>query len=154
MLLLELKWEICLGVGFQLCQNGDAKKIEEDQNAGKLQSYRIATYLWTRELNDRLREGDEHLIIDGSPRSPKEASLLIESITEDFGRNPIIISLSISDETAVSRIKERNKLLIEAGKAPRQESPKSLQTGCAAFAKATFCATSSGVEISTSPRIS
>lgn len=98
------------------------KKIEADQKNGKLQSYRTASFLWARELNDRLREGDEYLLIDGSPRTPEEAKLLIETLTQEFERSPIIIPFQVSDETAIHRILKRNEELRIFGKLVRPET--------------------------------
>jgi adenylate kinase family enzyme len=98
------------------------EKKEAIKRAGLLQSYRTSAFIWTRELYDRLREGDEHLLIDGSPRTPDEAKLLIETLTQEFDRNPIIIHLRVSDETALSRIIKRNEKLYDLGKPVRPET--------------------------------
>lgn len=93
-------------------------KIKADQEAGKLQSYRQAVYLWRNYFEETLRTGDEHIIMDGSPRTVEEAKELIGAFTDDFSRNPVVIPLTVSDELAFARIVGRNN---EDG-VPRQET--------------------------------
>lgn len=65
-------------------------------------------YIWLSAFVERLR-GDEHLILDGSPRLLEEAKLL-DRFMDDFGRpRPIPIYLRLSKTSAFKRLRKRGR---------------------------------------------
>lgn len=65
----------------------------------------LAIYLWSKCLLKNLK-GDEHLIIDGTPRSLKEAEIL-DTALSFYGRNTDILNVVIGKEEAIKRLQKR-----------------------------------------------
>jgi adenylate kinase family enzyme len=71
--------------------------------AGELQPAFLAIWNWSHLLVDRLT-GEEHLLIDGTPRMLIEAQVLDDAL-RFYGREPLIfIYLNISKEEAMKRL--------------------------------------------------
>lgn len=82
--------------------------VREALAEGELLPPFLAIWNWTGELVDRLR-GDEHLIIDGTPRTRLEAEALADAI-RFYGRGPAtIILLDVSEAWARERLRERGR---------------------------------------------
>ncbi|MFT5281166.1 MAG: adenylate kinase [Flavobacteriaceae bacterium] len=77
---------------------------------GKLLPSFMAAYQWSRTFVEKLTGSEnEHLIIDGSPRALTE-SHLIDSALQFFQRkNPILISINISDKSVIERLSQRGR---------------------------------------------
>lgn len=83
-----------------------SRKIME---RGDLQPAFIQIYLWTKFLLESL-SGNEHLIVDGTPRRIEDAQV-IDSAFKFYGRaKPHFIFLNVSREWAKQRIIERIKV--------------------------------------------
>jgi adenylate kinase family enzyme len=92
-------------------ENYAAKRIKAINDKGGIQSPVLAVRLLLNYLIDNYT-GEEHLIFDGSPRSISEAEMMLEILSErlyDVEKPILAIVLKVSDETAFSRLIERNK---------------------------------------------
>lgn len=98
------------------------KDIEEIQVAGKFQSHHHAVMLTKNALYSLVETNDEHIIINGSPRSLKEANEMFDYLSDVYGRRVIIIYIRVCDPTARMRITKRNEELLETDGAPRVET--------------------------------
>ena len=67
----------------------------------------LAVYLWSRALIEKLN-GEEHLIIDGSPRSLNEAKML-DTALSFYGRAADVVYLDVSREWSMARLVERGR---------------------------------------------
>jgi adenylate kinase family enzyme len=88
-------------------------KINEIQEAGKLQSPEYATFLWKQEMLYNYSGGP--IIIDGSPRSIPEAQSMIDFFYYELGREMIVFYFTIPDDIAKERILERNTRDLKEG---------------------------------------
>ncbi len=75
-------------------------------NSGKLVPDSITNSLFISELLNNLKS-NEHLYIDGIPRSPLQAETVIEVIKFYDRYNPIIINIEVSKEVAEERMLAR-----------------------------------------------
>lgn len=91
------------------------RRVKEINDAGGIQSPLLATRLWLNELVDKF-SGEEHLIIDGSPRTPQEAVLIANAFSSQLYdiSKPTVVILNISDKTAMERLVKRNESLARA----------------------------------------
>ncbi len=96
--------------------------IEATQVAGKFQPHHHAVRLTVNALYDLVQTNDEHIIIDGSPRSEKEAIGIFAYLWEVYGRRPIVLYPKTSDDTCRKRMLVRNDDLIESGQQPRMDA--------------------------------
>ena len=82
-----------------------SRKIYED---GDLQPSFLAVWTWADVLVENL-VGDEHLVIDGTPRKLREAHIL-DSAFKFFGRFPAhIIFINVSKDWSRERLMERGR---------------------------------------------
>ena len=81
-----------------------SRKIMDE---GHLQPEFLAIWLWAKALIDEL-EGDEDVIIDGSPRVLDEAHVL-DTALNFYGLTPHVIYLNISHDEAVKRLIARGR---------------------------------------------
>lgn len=95
--------------------------IEEVNDAGGLQDPLDATSLVIAELQREWRF-NRLTIIEGSPRTVKEASYLYDYCCNRLKRKVILINLIVSDELAIERMIKRNKEDEKAGRAPRKDT--------------------------------
>jgi adenylate kinase len=85
------------------------RRAKEILAGGNLIPYAVSTARLTNYLISNLVIGDEHLLIDGYPRTPEQVPAL-DSAMEYFGRNPVtVVVLEISEEEAVKRLKPRGR---------------------------------------------
>ncbi|MBP7831893.1 MAG: nucleoside monophosphate kinase [Candidatus Pacebacteria bacterium] len=96
--------------------------IKATQIAGKFQPHHHAVRLTVNALYDLIQTNDEHIIIDGSPRSEKEAIAIFSYLEDVYGRRPIVIYPETSDNTCRKRMLGRNDELIAAGDQPRMDA--------------------------------
>lgn len=76
---------------------------------GNLIPYVISASLFSLYLMDTVRQGDEHLIIDGFPRTADQVPAL-DSAMVFYNRTQVyVVCISISDEEAVTRLMKRGR---------------------------------------------
>lgn len=81
-------------------------EMKSIQEAGKLQSHEYACHLWRDKLFHEYEGGP--IVIDGSPRSVKEAAYMQKFFIDFLKRKIFIFNFQISDQEAIRRIQERN----------------------------------------------
>lgn len=82
-----------------------SKKIHDD---GGLQPEFLSVYMWSHLLAESFK-GNEHLIIDGTPRKFHEAGVL-HSIFDFYKREkPYLIFINTGEKWAVDRLKGRGR---------------------------------------------
>lgn len=82
-----------------------AKRVKQIVNGGGLPPHWLASYLWTREIIERVKP-HEGVIFDGAPRRLPEARLLDE-ILAWYGRVGIPLFIDISRKEAFDRLSKR-----------------------------------------------
>jgi adenylate kinase family enzyme len=82
-----------------------AKRIYE---AGGLQPEFLAVWVWANLLIDTMT-GEEHLVIDGTPRKPREAHVLDSAFKFYKREKPTVVHLDVSREWSVSKLTDRNR---------------------------------------------
>jgi len=76
---------------------------------GNLIPYAISCAVFTDFLIDNIKTGEEHLIIDGFPRTAEQVPTL-DSVIEFFNRPSVtVVYLNISDEEAMKRLLPRKR---------------------------------------------
>lgn len=79
------------------------KKIKEVVSNGGLSPGFLAVWIWSSMFVEQM-EGNEHIIIDGFPRSVNEP-ILLHSAFEFYGRvKPTVISFEIDDAVIIERL--------------------------------------------------
>ena len=87
-----------------------ARRSKEIYSKCERQPDYLAIYLWAKHINENLESEDMHLVLDGLPRSYPEAQMVKTMIIGHFQRkNPTIIHLKVSDETATKRMLKRGR---------------------------------------------
>jgi adenylate kinase family enzyme len=84
-------------------------KIKNTNLKGKLQPEFLAVWNWSDQLIRGMEEGN-HLIIDGTPRKKAEAEMLCGALDFYERKNVYVISLTLSEEIAKRRLKERGRV--------------------------------------------
>lgn len=69
----------------------------------------LAIFIWSQVLIENLK-GQEHLIIDGTPRSAHEAKILDTALLFYERKNPVVVYLNISKEAAEERLRARKRI--------------------------------------------
>ncbi|MEK7114102.1 MAG: nucleoside monophosphate kinase [Patescibacteria group bacterium] len=82
-------------------------KVKAENDAGMLQPYWLATYLFLKTLF--LVRADEGVIFDGSGRKVQEAELIIDSL-KWLGRPCIVLNIQISDKSVRRRLALRKNI--------------------------------------------
>lgn len=82
-----------------------SKKIVDN---GGLQPEFLVVYLWGQDLV-RDMKGNEHLILDGTPRRLNEAEVLDSAIKFYKRENPVIIFMNVSRKWATDRLLGRGR---------------------------------------------
>lgn len=98
------------GGGFREFIKGEQytnKLSKETYEKSKLQPDFLAIWVWANEFVKNLT-GEEHLMIDGTPRSLAQAMVLNDGL-EFYNRRANIIHLDISPETSRQRLLERGR---------------------------------------------
>lgn len=88
-------------------ENYTNKLSKEIYEKSKLQPDFLAIWVWANEFIKNLT-GEEHLMIDGTPRSLAQAMVLNDGL-EFYNRRANIIHLDISPETSRQRLLERGR---------------------------------------------
>jgi len=81
-----------------------SRKISED---GGLQPSFLAIHIWAELLIKNLK-GDEHLIVDGTPRYLNEAKVLTTAMNF-YGRKPKVLYLDVPREFSEATMKKRGR---------------------------------------------
>ncbi len=85
------------------------RRAKEILAGGNLIPYAVSTARFTNFLLNNLVTGEEHLLIDGYPRTPEQVPAL-DSAMEYFGRGKVtVVHLDISEEEAVKRLLPRKR---------------------------------------------
>jgi len=85
-----------------------AKKVKEViQNGGLLPEF-LPIWVWTSLMMENIK-GNEHIFMDGLSRQPKEAPVLDSAIKFYERKNPIIVSIEVSDDWAAKLLKARGR---------------------------------------------
>lgn len=98
------------GEAFREFINGDSftqKKSQAIMNEGGLQPPFLAVLMWGNSFVQKLT-GEEHLIIDGTPRYLDEANLL-DSALSFYCRTAYVVYIDISEAEAISRLEKRGR---------------------------------------------
>ncbi len=91
-----------------LSKDGYTNRLAKEVNvAGGLQPSFLAVWMWSHILIEKFT-GNEHLIIDGTPRTYSEASVF-SSAMKFYNRKPIIVFLSVARGWASDRLAERGR---------------------------------------------
>ncbi|KKQ77705.1 MAG: hypothetical protein A3A96_03755 [Candidatus Zambryskibacteria bacterium RIFCSPLOWO2_01_FULL_39_39] len=94
--------DLALGDSFT---SKEIKKVVE--NGGLLPEF-LPIWLWTSIMMEKMK-GDEHLFMDGLSRQSKEAPILDSAVKFYKRENPTVISINVSDEWAIARLKDRGR---------------------------------------------
>src|SRR3989344_2561940 len=82
-----------------------AKKITDE---GGLQPAFLAIHNWSHLFIENI-SGNEHLVLDGSPRKPDEAKILYEAL-KFYGRSNVsIIHVNVSNKWSLDRLLARGR---------------------------------------------
>lgn len=82
-----------------------SRKIYEE--AGRQPDF-LAVYLWASVLVDEFKD-DQHLIIDGTPRSLPEIKIL-DTAMEFYKRKPVFVYMNVTSQWAIQRLYGRGRL--------------------------------------------
>lgn len=85
-----------------------AKEIKKVINSGGLLPEFLPIWVWTEIMINNVT-GDEHIFMDGLSRQPKEAPVLDSAIRFYNRKNPLVISIDVSDDWATARLKGRGR---------------------------------------------
>lgn len=86
-----------------------ARKMREVLNAGGLAPSWLASFLWQREIVEKLQDEGALIFFDGSPRKLPEAHLLDEVLTW-LGREPLTpVYIDVHTDEVVRRLKTRGR---------------------------------------------
>jgi len=100
------------GAEFRTFLQGDSytqKTAKALSVKGALQPAFLAIYMWAKFFTEKLT-GNEHLIIDGTPRKRDEAQVL-DSVFGFYGRSkPTILFMNVSEAEAARRLAARQRL--------------------------------------------
>ncbi|OGD69385.1 hypothetical protein A3I18_02400 [Candidatus Campbellbacteria bacterium RIFCSPLOWO2_02_FULL_35_11] len=82
-----------------------SKEIVEN---GELQPEFLVVYLWGKDLIEDMK-GNEHLILDGTPRRLNEAEVLDSAIRFYKRENPTVVYMNVSREWSTARLLGRGR---------------------------------------------
>ena len=88
--------------------NYTSKLIDGLISRGNLVPFNISSSVFTQYLIDNLK-GDEHLIIDGFPRSESQVEVLDTTMSFYKRENPVVVHINISDEIGLERLLKRGR---------------------------------------------
>ena len=84
------------------------KLVHESMDRGELQPQFLPCWLWSGAFIEQL-QGQEHLIMEGSPRSILEAQML-DSALVFYKRDPVaIVHLELPEDEVMKRLKARGR---------------------------------------------
>jgi len=92
-----------------IAKEGFTNKIAKEivEGGGRVNSF-LAIWMWTNALIENMK-GDEHLIIDGSPRTIQEAQVMDTAVDFYKRQNPIIVYINTSRTWCEERLVERHR---------------------------------------------
>lgn len=90
-------------------KNYSSKLSSKVYLSGDRQPDFLAIFIWSQVLIENLK-GQEHLIIDGTPRSAHEAKILDTALLFYERKNPVVVYLNISKEAAEERLRARKRI--------------------------------------------
>ena len=99
------------GAGFRKLMEGNsytAQLVKEGMKEGKLQPEFLSVWLWTNGFVEQFT-GEEHIMIDGFPRSLFEAQMLHTALNFYKRLPATVIFLDINDIIAYERLLERGR---------------------------------------------
>jgi adenylate kinase len=77
---------------------------------GGLIPYAVSASLFAQYLMNNLPTNEEHIVIDGFPRTATQVPMLDSALIEFYNRkNPTVVVITISDEEAVQRLLKRGR---------------------------------------------
>lgn len=83
-------------------------RARESGEMGKRQPEFLAIWMWAQALIDSVK-GNEHIVVDGMPRSLDEAKIL-DTAFSFYGReNPTVVFLNVSRQWAEDRLRGRGR---------------------------------------------
>ncbi len=77
--------------------------------AGTLQPAFLAIHIWSHEFIDNLK-GDEHLVLDGTPRTLSEIEALDTAFTFYNRTTPTVFIINVSNDWSRTRLTERGRM--------------------------------------------
>lgn len=89
-------------------ENHTSRLIDELISHGNLVPFNISCSVFTQYLINNLT-GDEHLIIDGFPRSESQVEVLDTTMSFYKRKNPTVVHINISDEIGLERLLKRGR---------------------------------------------
>lgn len=90
-------------------KNYSSKLSSKIYLSGDRQPDFLAIFVWAQILIENLK-GEEHLIIDGTPRSLNEAKILDTALSFYERKNPIVVYLNIGKRAAEERLRARKRI--------------------------------------------
>lgn len=88
--------------------NYSSSLAKEINKKGGLQPEFLAVWAWSHLLVENLR-GDEHLVIDGTPRKAREAAVLDSAFKFYQRQKPFIIYINVSESWSRERLLARKR---------------------------------------------
>lgn len=88
--------------------NYTATKAQAIAAEGGLQPDFLANYFFTEELV-KFANGERNFIIDGTPRTKRQARILDGALRFYGIENPLVIHLDVSDDSVIGRMQERGR---------------------------------------------
>ncbi len=85
-----------------------AKLAKHIYEAGGLQPEFLAIFVWSNLLIENLT-GEEHLVLDGTPRKLREAHVLDSAFKFYRQERPTVVFLNVSRDWSVLRLTDRNR---------------------------------------------
>lgn len=102
---------IATGEGFRKFgeEGGEVgRRVKESLDRGEMLPVFFPVWLWTKTLLETDYSGNEHIIIDGSPRTVEELDVFNAAL-DFYSWKPAVINLSLSEEEVFSRIRARGR---------------------------------------------
>ena len=88
--------------------NYTALQSKEIAGRGGLQPDFLANYFYTEEFI-KYFNGERNFILDGTPRTKRQARILDGTLRFYGVHKPVVIHLDVSDESVISRMQERGR---------------------------------------------
>lgn len=82
--------------------------VHESMNRGERQPDFLAIWLWGQAFVEGL-SGDEHLLIDGIPRTLLQAQVLADTLRFFKRERPVLLSLTLSEKASLERLLKRGR---------------------------------------------
>lgn len=77
---------------------------------GGLIPYAVSASIFAQYLMNHLKTNEEHIVIDGFPRTATQVPMLDSALTEFYKRpNPTVVVINITDDEAVKRLLLRGR---------------------------------------------